>query len=300
MSSVVHYTACPSCGNRDFKPVITATDHTVSGERYLIIECVSCGLQITQDVPGKDAIAAYYRSEDYISHSNTSKGLISKLYKAVRALTLRQKRKLITKHTGLSEGRILDIGAGTGFFLQEMKKRGWEVKGLEPDPAARKVAEDTCSIRLEEPAELFTLPRQSFHVITLWHVLEHVHDLRDYLGAFQHVLLPGGKLFIAVPNHASFDAGRYGEFWAAYDVPRHLYHFSPKSMESMMKNAGFRLEKIRPMWFDSFYVSFLSSKYRHGSINWPGALWTGFYSNLKAVLDKTKCSSLVYVLVKDR
>ena len=211
---------------------------------------------------------------------------------------------MISKITGRTEGTLLDVGSGTGAFVNEMKQNRWQVTGLEPDEDARKVAKDNFHCELKSPGELFHLPENSFDAITLWHVLEHVHDLHGYLQQFRRLLKEDGRLVIAVPNYTSFDASFYKEFWAAYDVPRHLYHFSPLSMKLLMDKSGMRIVKYEPMWFDSFYVSFLSSKYKNarlpgqGKTNWLVASWTGFVSNLEALLDKKKCSSVIYVISK--
>ena len=135
-------------------------------------------------------------------------------------------------------------------------------------------------------------------MITLWHVLEHVHDLKNYIGQIKKLLKEKGRLFVAVPNYQSLDAEVYKEFWAGYDVPRHLYHFTPNSMKHLMESEGLKIVELKPMWFDSFYVSLLSSKYKNGSTNWVGAIWTALRSNLQAMKDVNKCSSVIYVITK--
>jgi SAM-dependent methyltransferase len=259
-------------------------------------------------VPDADSIGKYYQSENYISHTNTSKGLVNRIYQLVRKRATTQKRKLIEKVSGKTKGDLLDIGSGTGYFAAAMKKAGWQVRGLEPDAGARKIAEEVNKISLTSTDDLFSLPANSFDVITLWHVLEHVHDLKKYVAQFKFLLKENGKLFVAVPNYTSYDEEVYKDFWAAYDVPRHLYHFAPNAMEQLMKAEGLEVIDIRPMWFDSFYVSLLSSKYKNsskagkeglGSANWFGALFTGLRSNLKAIGDARKCSSVIYIISKE-
>ena len=305
MDSIVHYTRCPACSSLSLKPVFDTKDYSVSGKSFSILECTDCSLRFTQDVPDRHAIGQYYKSEDYISHTNTSKGFINRLYQIVRKKTLRQKRKLICKISGRQKGTLLDIGSGTGAFVSEMKQNGWDVTGLEPDEDARNVAKENLQCELKSIDELFDLSENDFDVITLWHVLEHVHDLQGYLQQFKKLLKQDGKLVIAVPNYTSFDASVYKEFWAAYDVPRHLYHFSPASMKLLIANNGMKVERLKPMWFDSFYVSFLSSKYknahppqRQGKTNWFASGWNGFVSNLEALFDNEKCSSVIYIISK--
>jgi 2-polyprenyl-3-methyl-5-hydroxy-6-metoxy-1,4-benzoquinol methylase len=296
MDSRVHHTACPVCGATSFSPVLSAKDYTVSGENFLICECGDCTLRFTQDAPALDAIGKYYKSEDYISHTNTSRGLINKLYQTVRKRTLKQKRQLVCKTTHKKQGSLLDVGSGTGSFVKEMKDHGWRVTGLEPDAGARKVAKEHFNCELQDSNELFSIASNSFDAITLWHVLEHVHDLSGYIKQLKLVLRSGGRLLVAVPNYTSFDASKYKEHWAAYDVPRHLYHFSPQAMQILMENMGMQILEFKPMWFDSFYVSLLSSKYKHQTTKWVSALWNGLRSNLKALGDRKKCSSLVYII----
>jgi len=298
MIHVVHYTHCPVCGSADIKNVFVAKDHTVSGQTFAIMECASCSLRFTQDVPDTDSIAPYYKAEEYISHTDTSKGLINRIYKGVRKRTLRKKRQLINRYTGMLKGTLLDVGSGTGSFVNEMKQHGWKTTGLEPDDGAREVAKQQYRIALEDTSAFYQLKRDSFDAITLWHVLEHVHDLSAYMQQLKNVLNEKGKLFIAVPNYTSVDASAYKEYWAAYDVPRHLYHFSPAAMKILLEKYGLRIVACKPMWYDSFYVSLLSSKYKGGKTNWITACWTGIRSNLNALFDVKKCSSVIYIAQK--
>ncbi|MGC4034610.1 MAG: class I SAM-dependent methyltransferase [Chitinophagaceae bacterium] len=255
-------------------------------------------MRFTQDIPGADSIGDFYKSENYISHTDTSKGLINSLYKKVRNITLVQKRKYVEKITGKKSGSILDVGSGTGAFANEMKISNWDVTGLEPDNGAVKVAKDLYGLELQSTKELFELKAGSYDAITMWHVLEHVHQLKEYIVQLKNILAENGKLIIAVPNYTCFDEKKYKQYWAAYDVPRHLYHFSPKAMQTLIENNGMRIIAHKAMWFDSFYVSLLSSKYKNGKTNWIGAVWTGMISNIKALSDVKKCSSVIYVISK--
>lgn len=298
MSQLVHYTNCPVCGSPDIKNVLSVKDYTVSNETFVIAECNSCSLRFTQDVPDAASIAPYYKSENYISHTNTSKGLINRLYQSVRKRTLKQKRRLIERASGIKKGRLLDVGSGTGAFANEMQQAGWQVTGLEPDADARAVGKQSYNIDLADIGQFYQLRESSYDVITMWHVLEHVHDLQGYIAKLKLLLTENGKLFIAVPNYTSKDAAAYKEQWAAYDVPRHLYHFSPRSMQVLMEKHGLRILQHKPMWYDSFYVSMLSSKYIHGKPNLVGAFFKGLGSNLKAMGDVKRCSSVIYIISK--
>lgn len=298
MSQLVHYTNCPVCGSPDIKNVLSVKDYTVSNETFVIAECNSCSLRFTQDVPDAASIAPYYKSENYISHTNTSKGLINRLYQSVRKRTLKQKRRLIERASGIKKGRLLDVGSGTGAFANEMQQAGWQVTGLEPDADARAVGKQSYNIDLADIGQFYQLRESSYDIITMWHVLEHVHDLQGYIAKLKLLMTENGKLFIAVPNYTSKDAAAYKEQWAAYDVPRHLYHFSPRSMQVLMEKHGLRILQHKPMWYDSFYVSMLSSKYIHGKPNLVGAFFKGLGSNLKAMGDVKRCSSVIYIISK--
>jgi 2-polyprenyl-3-methyl-5-hydroxy-6-metoxy-1,4-benzoquinol methylase len=296
--TLIHYNACPSCNSADIKAAITAQDYTVSQKTFAIWECGNCTLRFTQDVPDAASIGPYYKSEDYISHTNTRKGLVNNLYHIVRKQTLSDKRQLLSSATRLKQGKMLDIGAGTGAFVAHMAENGWEVTGLEPDETAREVAYAQNKARLLPMSDFYSLAPDSYDAITLWHVLEHVHDLHAYVGQLARLLKRDGRIFIAVPNYTSYDAAVYKGAWAAYDVPRHLYHFSPDAMENLLTRHGLQLQVTRPMWYDSFYISMLSERYRNGKDNTVKAFFMGLVSDVKAFVDKSKCSSLVYVIGK--
>ncbi|RYY46787.1 MAG: class I SAM-dependent methyltransferase [Chitinophagaceae bacterium] len=296
---MIHYEHCPVCRAINIADKFVVKDYTVSGEEYMLQECDSCSFVFTQDIPSADEIGKYYASQNYISHSNTQKGLINSLYHRVRKITLASKRKLIITQTGLPKGKLLDVGCGTGAFLNEMKAARWEITGLEPDETARKNARELFGIEASPSQALFQLQPESYDAITMWHVMEHVHQLHEYVAQLKLLLKPGGRIFIAVPNYTSYDAQHYQRFWAAYDVPRHLYHFSPPSMQLLMEKHGLQLLNTKPMWFDSFYVSMLSEQYKNdGKGNIIGAFFTGLMSNIKALTNKDRCSSVIYIIGK--
>ena len=296
---MIHYTGCPICKSELIQEQLTAKDYTVSQNIFSIWQCNACTVRFTQDVPEQDAIGAYYASDNYISHSDTKKGIINSLYHLVRKRTLGAKRRLVINETGILKGQILDIGCGTGAFLYTMKEANWNINGLEPDAVARNKAAELYNIHPQESNKLFELPAASFNAITLWHVLEHVHELHAYIKQITALLTPNGKLFIAVPNYTSKDAAIYAAHWAAYDVPRHLYHFSPQSMETLLNIHGLKLTAVKPMWFDSFYVSMLSEQYKNDRGNIIKAVINGLLSNIKAWTDVRKCSSVIYVISKN-
>lgn len=296
--ATIKHDKCPVCSSGNIEFTLAAQDHTVSKESFEIWECTACAARFTQDIPAASEIGRYYQSQEYVSHSDTKKGLINQLYHGVRSFTLRSKRSLVRKMTNMRSGSLLDIGAGTGAFVHTMKKGGWDVKGLEPDETARRNAKQQYAIDLQQPTALYQQATESYDAITMWHVLEHVHDLHGYMETFRTILKERGTLFIAVPNYTSYDAEIYQEHWAAYDVPRHLYHFSPNSMDILAEQHGMQVVAHKRMWFDSFYVSMLSERYRNGFNNIITAFWNGWLSNWEAFDDPSKCSSVIYVIRK--
>ena len=293
---MISYNSCPVCDSSGIQQVLVATDHTVSGEPFSIWQCANCSLRFTQNVPEPAEIGRYYKSEEYISHSETSKGIVNWLYLRVRKFTLSSKRNFIEVETRIKKGNLLDVGAGAGAFVHHMKENGWRVEGVEPDPQAIERAKQQYGINLKPSPEIFSYQPSTFDAVTMWHVLEHVHELHEYIKHIKSICKPTGKIFVAVPNFTSFDADHYGSAWAAYDVPRHLYHFSPASMHELMRRHRCVIEKIQPMWFDSFYVSLLSEKYKTGRSNLLSGFWYGLRSNIKALYNRRKASSLIYVI----
>ncbi len=296
---MIQYTQCPVCHHESIELRLTAKDYTVSHQNFEIWECQHCTLRFTQNIPDQSEIAPYYKADDYISHTDTQKGIVNWLYHKVRLLTLKRKRKLIVNQTNISSGEILDIGCGTGAFLHVMQHAGWQVTGLEPDELARQKASSLHHIQAEIPEMLFQLQPGKYHAITMWHVLEHVHDLHAYIRRIKKILKDSGILLIAVPNYTSKDAILYKKFWAAYDVPRHLYHFTPQSIQYLLQQHGLTLKSVQPMWFDSFYISLLSEKYKNnGKGRFIKAIWNGLRSNVNTLFRPKQCSSLIYIVEK--
>jgi SAM-dependent methyltransferase len=288
---------CPVCKGASFTHFLTVTDYTVSKEQFSIVTCKQCGFKFTNPRPTVNDLGRYYKSEEYISHSDTRKGLIARLYHIVRKFTLKGKVRNVEQN--VSRGTLLDFGCGTGMFLQAAKKAGWKVYGVEPDDQARLLVKENTG---QEAFPSFTELKEQladvrFSAITLWHVLEHVPKLDETIDFLREFLTENGRLFVAVPNCKSADALHYKEHWAAFDVPRHLYHFEPRTIEILMKKGGFELVKMRPMKFDSYYVSMLSEKYKTGGTNLVRAVANGFYSNLVA-RGAGEYSSVIYIFKK--
>ncbi len=284
---------CPVC-NSSLTNFISAKDFTVSHETFGIMNCPACSLLITNPRPDISSISKFYQSEDYISHSGSSKGLINKIYNLAKSFNINSKCRLVHKSSGVKTGRILDYGCGRGDFLYSMKQRGWEIDGAEPDAKAAQAASLQCGIKIISPHDVLSLPDSSFDVITLWHVLEHVHRLNETVARLKSLLKPGAILIIAVPNYESLDARFYKNHWAAYDVPRHLYHFSRKAMFKLLHNHNLICTAVKPMALDAFYVSMLSEKYRQSSLGIIKGFIIGLLSDFQAIING-KWSSLIYV-----
>ena len=295
---MIYNARCPLCKSDQVNAAFSAEDYTVSHEHFILMRCQACTGLFTQDAPDSNDIGRYYASDNYISHSNTRRGLINRLYHSVRKRTLKSKRRLLQKALSMQTGTLLDVGCGTGAFLQYMQQVGWQVTGIEPDETARQNARTLHDVHPLAPHELFYLPRQSFDAITLWHVLEHVHELDQYMEQLKDLLKDNGRMFIAVPNYTSSDAAHYGAAWAAWDVPRHLYHFSPQSMRMLMGRFGLSVQQLKPMWYDAFYVSLLSEEYK-GSRSKLKAFINGFRSNLRSIDHADRCSSVIYIISKN-
>jgi 2-polyprenyl-3-methyl-5-hydroxy-6-metoxy-1,4-benzoquinol methylase len=292
----IYYHQCPICGNQDLLPFLTCKDYTVSKEDFAIIYCQQCQTGITQNIPNQSTISKYYQSESYISHSDTKKGLVNQLYHSARRLMLQSKYQLIKKLTRLERGKILDIGSGTGYFLQTMQKKQWEVVGIEAEEKARQFSQEQFGLTVFSPEEIKNISEKQFDVITLWHVLEHLHDLHGTWEHLKRLLTTEGVLLIAVPNHQSYDAKHYQQYWAAYDVPRHLWHFSPKSLKILAHQHGFQIIDQKMMPFDPFYIALISEKYKTNSLGFIKGLWHGSIAFLAGLLEVKRSSSVIYVL----
>ena len=270
---------------------VSCKDHTVSGETFHLISDTNYDMLVTTPKPKEEDLGKYYESEDYISHTDHKRSLFEKVYHLVKSYALRKKVGLITKLNDGS-GAVLDIGAGTGDFLSKAKKEGWTVSGVEPNEQAKQLAQQK-EVLLHTNTDNFE--DHSFDIITLWHVLEHVPDLQHQIQEIKRLLKPGGYVIVAVPNFKSYDATYYKSFWAAFDVPRHLWHFSKNAIQRLFAEQELNLTQILPMHFDAYYVSLLSEKYKTSKMNFLSAFWIGFRSNIKAIRSK-EYSSHIYVL----
>lgn len=270
---------------------ITVKDHSVSGETFDLLVDEELQLLKTHPQPSTENLGGYYESDDYISHTDGKRSLFEKLYHTVKQKALRDKIALVGRFAG-SKGKLLDIGAGTGDFLAVAKENGWDITGVEPSEKAKGIATKK-GVTFADSTQ--SLPDHSFDAITMWHVLEHVPDVEAQITELKRLLKPEGVIIVAVPNFQSYDAKHYGPFWAAYDVPRHLWHFSKTAIKKLFGAGGMDVVSILPMKFDSFYVSLLSEKYKSGKMDFIRGFWTGLRSNLKGGKN-LDYSSLIYVI----
>lgn len=287
---VISSSECPSCGNTGFTEHLVCKDHTYSQKDFTLVRCLGCDLVFTNPRPVEDQNHLYYKSADYISHTNSTKGIIGFLYKQVRKINLKRKLAVLNKHKSGKE--LLDIGCGTGFFPKAANASGYKAKGLEPDADALRFARENNGVEaypLENLAEF----KKAFDTITMWHVLEHVYRLTEQLDLIQEALRPGGLFIVALPNYRSYDGQFYGPTWAGYDVPRHLYHFDENSLKALLEPMGFSLMDVIPMKFDAYYVSMLSEKCKGGGT--LKGLLNGRRSNRAAARKTHPYSSQIYV-----
>ena len=290
-------TTCPICESNESYTYLESRNFRINEVPFDVKECKSCSLRYTSPLPEITEIGQYYATENYISHTGTKKGLINTLFHTVRFITLRQKQRLIKS---IAKGKKhLDIGAGNGVFLEFMQSKGWDISGIELDDESRKAIEQKLKLNIAKTVQE-NKEVEAYDVITMWHVLEHVYNLKTDIEAIKNKLKPNGSLVVAVPNCASYDEERYQAFWSAYDLPIHLYHFRPKNIEDLFAQFDMEVVAIKPMKFDAFWISLESEKYKNGNKNSLGVYFRGFYygliSNLKA--SNGSYSSQIYIIKK--
>lgn len=281
-------TACPVCQSSSFTPYLQVKDYTVSKDTFKIVRCQQCQFLFTNPRPFAQNLGSYYKSDDYISHTNQSHNPVHLVYKLARTQTLKWKYNLIKK---FNPATLLDYGCGTGHFLNYCASKGMQASGFEPDAPARTIAAAKGVPVLPSTQQV----NKQWDVITLWHVLEHIPDVNRVMDWLYKHITTHGKLIVALPNPESYDARHFKQYWAAYDVPRHLSHFTKKTFTLLAERHHFSVEQILPMKLDSFYVSLLSNRYKTNGFKPIKSFLTGLKSNSYA--NKTmNYSSLIYVL----
>ena len=298
--TVINHDKCPLCGSNAIRKRFTCTDHFATGETFDVYECTDCHFAFTQNVPDEKEIGRYYESPTYISHSNTNKGITNRLYHLVRKIMLKNKTGLVKRLTLLKNGKILDYGAGTGHFARAMKKRGWEVTAIEKSDKARELSRREFDFEMLPTESLSDIKDREFDVVTMWHVMEHIQDLDNMWDELYRILDDTGIAIIAVPNSKSYDAQKYGEHWAAYDVPRHLWHFTPNTIMRWGEKHNFLLERQFTMPFDGFYISVLSESNKGSRLHTIKGFWNGFKGWLAQAKRRSASSSIIYVFRKRR
>ena len=287
---------CPVCSGSNLLKKLDCIDHSTTKEKFTIVSCETCEFTFTNPRPKDNSLGRYYKSDMYISHTNNTKGLFNWMYHTVRKYAIGTKLNLL-KRTSKNKNH-LDIGCGTGEFLNACKNAGYNTKGIEPSELARKQAIKNFNLSVSENTNLDQFEENQFNSISMWHVLEHVPSINKTIEEFNRILSEKGKVIIAVPNHKSWDANYYKEFWAGWDVPIHLWHFSKLSIEKLFNNYNFKLLEKKPMLFDSFYVSLLSEEFKTGNKKFINGLMIGLISNIIGIFTKRGCSSIIYVFEK--
>jgi 2-polyprenyl-3-methyl-5-hydroxy-6-metoxy-1,4-benzoquinol methylase len=283
-------------GKQSKNVFISVKDYSVSGEVFELVKNETFGFLETIPQPDLEKLPEYYKSDDYISHTDSKRNLFERTYHIIKKMALRRKLSLINSFSK-QKGTLLDVGCGTGDFLEFSKQKGWRVVGIEPNDEARAIANKKTNNSVYKTNHLLNLENHSFDIITLWHVLEHLPNLEEHIAEFKRLLKPNGTLIIAVPNYKSYDAKIYKTYWAAFDVPRHLWHFSKESIKILMETFKMNVVKMYPMQFDAFYVSLLSEKYSTGRMTIFRPFFIGLLSNLKAIWSK-EYSSIIYCVKK--
>jgi 2-polyprenyl-3-methyl-5-hydroxy-6-metoxy-1,4-benzoquinol methylase len=295
-NNLQHIEKCPLCGYSQFVHIETCKDYFVSHEIFSLYRCCRCHFVFTQDVPIGEDKKRYYEASDYISHSDIKKGFLNHVYHQVRRIMLRRKTRLAIK--GQKTGNLLDIGCGTGYFAASVKRKGWNVVGVEQSATAAEIARNKFGIEVISPDKLPELSHHQFDTITLWHVLEHLENLNETMTLLSKLLREKGKLLIALPNNNSYDASKYRAYWAAYDVPRHIWHFSPDTFQLLAKKHDFITTTTKRLPFDAFYISILSEKYMKRKFPLLRGFISGIMGYVVSLFDKKKSSSVVYILKK--
>ena len=292
---------CPICGHNEFEKVYDLDDYKITQETFSLQKCTHCTLIYTVDPPLGDNIGRYYESDDYLEHSNRKNDLFSRMYGWGRDLMFGYKYGILKKLG--SEKKILDIGAGSGYFLNFMRGKGYSVTGIEMSERARNHAKEVHNLDIH-PDEMFHNKafKEKFDIISLWHVMEHLYDLNQVVKRFDELLNPNGHLVIALPNYNALEVEIYKKYWNGWDVPRHLWHFSPQSLKHLMNNHGFEIERMKMMPLDPLFNTLLTNKYRQGNavMNVLRMCTVGVMSLISGLFNVEKASSIIYVIKRKK
>ncbi len=283
---------CPYCQSDSSDLHLKLKDYFLTQEDFEIYRCPHCGLLFTWPRPNDSELGRYYKSDDYLSHNESKKGIIPFIYNRVKRVNIKNKFNIAT--TAAKGKRMLDFGCGVGDFIFYAKQNGYEVAATDVSDNARNAAAKKLGTPLPSPQQVFEMPDNSFDIITMWHVLEHIGDLKTQIFHLDRLLAQDGRLVIALPDYLSYDAQHYQKMWAAYDVPRHLNHFDKNSLQNLFSTTQLKLVDTKPLKWDSYYISMMSEKYRGASLSFVRGLVQGFKSN-RAARKSGEYSSMVYI-----
>ena len=287
---------------KKLKHVLSANDHLVTGRKFDILKNPETTILETHPRPTKEELPTYYDSENYTSHNDKSAGIVSFCYRIIKSISTSRKIRIgqnsLSKNTPQNKPRLLDVGCGTGDFLYSCLKKGWQINGIENNKNAKNNSRTEVSSFIFDDFEFLKSQPERFDIITMWHSLEHILDLKQTIVDMKKLLTNKGVIVVACPNHKSFDAIFYKESWAAYDLPRHLWHFDKDSISKLFVEHNMQLTKTLPMYWDSFYISILSEKIISKKNKFLKGVIVGLLSNVSAMFSKEH-SSLIYVFNKE-
>ncbi len=264
-------------------------DYLVTGESFKVYLDENKIIGKTFPAPKKSEMFKYYDSNQYLPHSYNNKNLITILYSVVKRQMHRKKLEWMSRQLNHNSS-VLDYGCGTGDFVNYLRSKSVMAYGYDPN----------IKFNLDSPDYLtnnFDWGVNKYDIIFLWHVLEHTHDPFVLLQSLKKLLKKNGKIFIAIPNFKSFDSTYYRKYWAGYDLPRHLWHFSRKSIYQIAEQNNFKIHTEKRLYLDAIYVSFLSEKYKSSRFPYLQGLIIGFISIFRSFFTK-ESSSFLFVFNK--
>lgn len=289
---------CPLCGAIETVPYATCSDHASSRLQYLLLRCPACGVVFTDNHPEEDEMEQFETLDSQIRRADSPEGITERLYRHVRRRMLRRKAGLVVRQSYRDSGTLLNYGAKRGFFSDHMERKGWKVTSVDRHHENRQFSLEHFHHRMSGMQEMSDFTPETFDVITLWHVFEHENEPERLLDTFHRILRPGGILVMSCPNICSTDAMHYGPYWAAYDVPRHLWHFNPVSLNRLVHRHGFTLMHHEKMPYDCFYISIMSEQYMMHRLAFLRGMAYGLHSWLVSLTRRGRSSSIVYVFRK--
>jgi 2-polyprenyl-3-methyl-5-hydroxy-6-metoxy-1,4-benzoquinol methylase len=293
---------CAVCGETQSSTYYEQVHNRLNlGEMFTIATCNKCGFKYLNPRPTIDSISQYYDVEEYHPHKISEESIIDKIYLKVRDINIKTKKKLLNKLSPNNK-TLLDVGCGTGEFIEAMQINGWTVAGMETAKEARDTAQKSDINIYDDLSKI----KNQFNTITMWHVLEHIHDIPHLMNNLKRLLTDDGFLVIAVPNIDSIDARFYKKNWIALDTPRHLYHFTPKDIVSLMNKFNFEVIQIRNnLYFDVWYNALLSAQHQSKVENRNTTILDlflaaviGKLSFLNGLINPLKASSPIYIVKK--